>query len=53
MANNNNFFFIRLFLFFALRRLYLYISFNMNNLSNIIIYKQINKKKTINILESI
>ena len=49
MTNNNNSSFIKLFPFFALKGLYLYISFDVINLLDITTREQINKKKTINI----
>ena len=51
-ANNNNFTFTKLFLFFALRVLHLHMSFDVTNLSDITMNEQINKKKAIDISES-
>lgn len=48
-ANNNNSTFISLSPFFALKGLYLRISFDIIDFSNITIYKRINKKNAINI----
>ena len=48
-ANNNNFAFTRLFLFSASKSLYLYMSYDIIELSNITICKWINKKKAIHI----
>ena len=52
-ANNNNSVSTRLFPFFASKGLYPWISFDVVDLSDITICEQINKKKAINILESI
>lgn len=49
VANNNKFIFTKLFLFFALRNLYLYINFGIINFLYTTTCKQINKKKTTNI----
>ena len=49
VANNNDFSSTKLSLFFASKSLYSQISFNIINLLDIITYKQINKKETINI----
>lgn len=49
IANNNNFAFIKLSSFFALRGLYLCISFDVIDFSNITICKEINMKKVIEI----
>ena len=49
MANNNYFISIKLSLFFVLKSLYLFISFNIIEFFDIITYKLINKKKIIDI----
>lgn len=51
--NNNHFLSIRFFVFFILKDLHLFISFHVVDLSNSIIYKQINKIKAIDIFEAI
>ena len=51
--NNNKFAFAILSLFFILKCIYLCISFDIINFLYIITYKQINKKKVIDILEAI
>ena len=52
-ANKNVFLLTKLSLFFALRGLYLYISFEIVDLSDITTCEQINKKKAIDISEAI
>lgn len=52
-ANNKNFVFTQLFQFFVLKSLYLRIKFDIIYLFDIITFKQINKKKTINISKAI
>ena len=44
-ANNNDSLSTKFFLFFALKSLYLWISFDIINFLDITIYEQINKKK--------
>ena len=53
MIKNNKFVFIKLFILFILKKLYLYLRFNIINFLDFIIYKQINKNKIINILKII
>lgn len=53
VANNNQFISTKLSLFFILKSLHLYISLDIIDFLDITIYKQINKKKTINILKAI
>lgn len=53
VGNNNNSISTRLFLFFALKRLYLCISFDIIDFSDFIIRKRLNKKKAINIFKAI
>lgn len=53
IINNNDFGFTKLSLFFISTNLYLYISFSIVDLSNIITCKQIKKRKAIDILENI
>lgn len=52
-VNNNKSIFTRLLFFFALKNLYPHISFDLVNLSDFTICKQINKKKAINISKTI
>ena len=52
-ANNNNSAFTRMYPFFASRGLHPRMSFDVINFLDIIIREQINKKKAIDILESI
>ena len=52
VANNHDFLSIKLFLLFASRGLYLCISFDIINFLDIIICERINKKKTIDIFET-
>lgn len=52
-AKNNNSASIKFFSFFASTGLYLYMSFNVFDLLNTIIFKRINKKKTIDIFKTI
>ena len=51
-ANNNNFASTKLSLFFTSRGLHLHISFDIIDFSDITTCKRINKKKAINISES-
>lgn len=51
-ANNNESAFIKFFLFFYTKNLYLYISFNIKELSNTSTYQQIFKQKTLNTSEN-
>lgn len=53
VAYNNNFVFTGLFLFFISKDLYLRMSFDIIDLSDIIFYKKINKKKAIDISKAI
>ena len=52
-ANNNDFLSTKLSLFFTSRDLHPQMSFDVVDFSDISIYKQINKKKVINISEAI
>ena len=52
-VNNNNFLSAKLSLFFASKSLYLCISFDIVDFSNITTHKYINKSKTIDISEAI
>ena len=52
-VNNNNFLLIKLSPFFALRGLHPQISFDVIDFLDITIYKRINKKKAIDIFETI
>lgn len=51
-ANNNSFLLARFSSFFALKGLHLRISFDIFDLSNILIRKRINKKKAIDISQA-
>ena len=53
ITNNKNFAFIRLFLFFVLKGLHLFIRFDIVNLLNTTTKEQIYKKKAIDISKSI